>query len=113
MASFIHGNDSHLEIFSLIWLDDNVNIQMNEDVQEKLRAIINHIKKFHDAEECKTYIKQTSTQDRLILIVNGHLSRQILPSIHQLRQVSAVYIYSDDIESDEKWACEFAKVKLF
>ena len=111
--SFDNGNDNHLEIFSLIWLDANVDVEKNQATQEKLRAIINHIKKFHDVEECKNYIEQTSKDDRLVLIVSGQLGRQIVPSIHQLRQVSAIYINSEDKTSDEKWASKFAKVRLF
>ena len=110
---FPSREDDHLEIFSLIWLDTNVDAQKNQNTQEKLRTIINHIKKFNDADECKNYIEQTSKDDRLVLIVSGQLGRQIVPSIHQLRQVSAIYINSEDKESDEKWACNFAKVRLF
>ena len=110
---FSNREDNHLEIFRLIWLDASVDVEMNQDTQEKLRAIINHIKKFHNVEECKNYIEQTSKDDRLVLIVSGQLSRQIVPSIHQLRQVSAVYINSEDKESDEKWTRDFPKVRLF
>ncbi len=111
--SFNNGNDNHLEIFSLIWLDANLNVQKNQDTQEKLRATINHIKKFYDVEECKNYIEQTSKVDRLVLIVSGELSRQVVPFIHQLQQVSAIYMYSKDKEADEKWTCNFSKVRLF
>ena len=111
--SFTNDNDNHLETFSLIWLDTNVDVQTNDATEEKLRAIINYVKKFYDVEECENYIKKTSKHDRLVLIVNGQWGRQVLHSIHQLRQVSAIYIYSKDKESDEKWACKFTKVKLF
>jgi hypothetical protein len=108
---FTAGNDNHLETISLIWLDANINVQKNRDTQEKLRSIMYHLKTFHDEEECKNYIEQTSKYNRVVLVISGQMSRQVLPSIHQLRQVLAIYINSNDTESNEKWACEFAKVR--
>jgi hypothetical protein len=111
--SLVSGNDNHLEIFSLIWLDANAHAQEYQDAQEKLRSIINHLKIFHDEEECIKYIEQTPKHDRLVLIISGQLSRHMVPSIHQLRQISAIYVDSKDKASDEMWACEFTKVALF
>src|SRR5690349_296639 len=101
--SLTNGNDDHLEIFSLIWLDTNVHHEGNQDMQQKLRPIINHLKKFEDGEECKQYIKQRTKHDRLVLIVSSELGRQVIPAIHKLRQVSAIYVRSTDKTSDEQW----------
>ena len=106
-------DERHLELFRLIWLDTEVHVQEKRDTQEKLRTIINYVKKFHNVDECKNYIEQTSEDDRLVLIIGGQLGRQIVPSIHQLRQVSAIYLHSEDKESEDKWACEFVKVRFF
>jgi hypothetical protein len=105
-------DDKNLEIFSLIWLDDNLNIKDIRDTEQKLRSIINHLKKFQDIKECQQYIEQRSKKDRLILIVIGQLGREIVPSIHNLRQVMSIYVYCMDKKSNEQWACKFAKVKL-
>jgi hypothetical protein len=110
--SLTDGNDDHLEMFSLIWLDANVHVGRNQDMEQRMRLIINHVKKFQDGDECKQYIEQRSKHDRLVLIVNRELARQVVPSIHQLRQVSAIYVSSTDKQSDEEWAHEFAKVGL-
>lgn len=109
---YTKGDDNHLEIFTLIWLDSNINIQHDQHMQEKLRTVINRIKKFNNPHECKSYIEQTLNDDRFVLIVNGELSRQLLLSIHQLRQVTAIYINSYDKKNDEKWTSGFSKVRL-
>ncbi|CAF4168276.1 unnamed protein product, partial [Adineta steineri] len=85
-------NDNHLESFSLIWLTNNENV----DIQRELRNIINHIETFHDVDECKNYIETTSENDRLVLVTNGEFGQQIIPLIHQLRQISSIYINSED-----------------
>ncbi|CAF0877888.1 unnamed protein product [Adineta steineri] len=108
---YTNTDDKYLEIFSLIWLDANVDVKDNRDTEVKLRSIINHIKKFQDIEQCEQYIDQTSQKDRLILIVSGPLGQEIVPSIHQLRQVISIYVYCMDKNSNEQWVHKFSKVK--
>ncbi|CAF0847220.1 unnamed protein product [Adineta steineri] len=104
-------DDKRLEIFSLIWLDAIVNVKDTRDTEVKLRSIINHIKKFQDIKQCQRYIEQTSQKDRLVIIVSGQLGQEIVPHIHQLRQVISIYVYCMDKKSNEQWAYKFAKIK--
>ena len=97
-----NADDNHLEIFGLIWLDADVNIKGTRDTEQKLRTIINHLKKFHDVEQCQQYIEQRSQKDRLVLIVSGRFGREIVPSIHKLRQVTSIYVYCMDKKGNEK-----------
>ena len=97
------------ELFSLVWLDENVNSEDNHDTGQKLRSIINHLTKFQDLKRCQQYIGQRSKKDRLIVIVNGQLGQELVPSIHHLRQIISIYVYCTD---NEQWASKFEKVKL-
>ncbi|CAF0805933.1 unnamed protein product [Adineta steineri] len=108
---YTNTNDKSLEIFSLIWLDAIVNVKDTRDTEVKLRSIINHIKKFQDIKQCQRYIEQTSQKDRLVIIVSGQLGQEIVPHIHQLRQVISIYVYCMDKKSNEQWAYKFAKIK--
>ena len=101
---------NHLELFSLIWLDANSIIQENRGTQQRLRTIINHLKKFQDVQEWQKYIEQRSKDDRLVLVVSGRLGREIVPSIHTLQQVSSIYVYCMDKSGNEQWASKFGKV---
>ena len=103
--------ENNLELFSIIWLDFNVNINDNQNIDEKLRLIINNLKKFADIEQCQQYIEQRSKDDRLIIIANGSQGEQIVPYIHQLQQVSSIYIYSIDTSYHPQWTQHFYKVK--
>ncbi|CAF1384554.1 unnamed protein product [Rotaria sordida] len=105
-------HSDNLEIFSLLWLDAEVNTkEENRYAQNQLRSIINHLKTFHDQKECQQYIMACSTQDRLILIVSGRLSKELVPQIHNFRQLSAVYIYCWDKNAYQQWAKQFTKIK--
>ena len=86
--------DNNLETFSLAWLDAQVDsTEENKQTQQQLRQIINHLKTFHDQQQCHDYITSLSSQDRLVLIVSGQYGQKLVPQIHSLRQVSAIYIY--------------------
>jgi hypothetical protein len=103
-------DDKYLEIFCLIWLDADVKETRN--TEQKLRSIINHLKKFQDVKQCQQYIEQRSQKDRVVLIVSGQLGQEIIPSIHKLRQVISIYVYCMDKKNNEQWTSKFAKVKF-
>ena len=105
-------DDNHLEIFSLVWLDASVGGEEARHTEQKLRSIINHIKTFHDVEQCQQYIKGRSQKNRLVLVVSGRAGREIVPSIYKCRQVVSIYVYCLNKKGNEQWAHEFVKVKL-
>ncbi|CAM4777659.1 unnamed protein product [Rotaria magnacalcarata] len=105
-------DDESLEIFSIIWLDKDVRVRVNQDIQQKLRCIINQLKIFDDVEECKQYIEHRSKYDRLVLIVSDELSRQFIHLIHELLQVSTIYVRSRDKTNGQQWTQNFIKVRI-
>jgi hypothetical protein len=113
MATVVVSKDDNLETFSIIWLDANPDIYWGTDVQKKLRNVINHLKHFNDEGICQQYIKQRSADERLVLIVNSQLGRQVVPCIHHLRQVTSIYVYCTDENMNEQWTNNFIKVRLF
>ena len=113
--NLVTTDDMSPEIFGLIWLDDVGEIAAKDtrQTEQALRSIINDLKKFEDIDKCQKYIEQKSTNDRLMLIVSGHLGRKIIPSIHALRQVMSIYVYCQDKESNKQWTKEYGKVKVY
>lgn len=99
------------DTFPLIWLDSLVNTsQENLDGQKLIRSSIDHLKTFENIERCEEYIRSISHNERIILIVSSRLARDIIPRIHQLRQVSSIYIYCLDKSANEQWAKQYKKV---
>ncbi|CAF1053656.1 unnamed protein product [Adineta ricciae] len=106
------ATDENLETFSLAWLDEEVDsTEENKQTQQQLRQIINHLKTFHDKQQCHDYVTSLSSQDRLVLIVSGRCGQELVPQIHSLRQVSAIYVYSKDEQANEQWTKCFIKVQ--
>lgn len=102
-----------LERSSLIWLDATMNeCQENIDVQNQLRKLVHHFKTFTNCEECEQYIRSASIHNHIILVVSGHLGQVIVPHIHQIQQVSSIYVYCMDKAKNEQWSSQYKKVRL-
>jgi hypothetical protein len=105
--------ESNPESICLVWLDASVNdAKDNLDALRELRLIINQLVTFTQVQQCEQYICQTSKDDRIFLIVSGRFGQEILPRVHQLSQVCAVYVYCMDKKRNEEWARNFKKVLL-
>ncbi|CAF2977620.1 unnamed protein product [Rotaria sp. Silwood2] len=110
----LHKNvddQQQLEDFCLIWLDDSANAKDNRDTEQKLRSIINTLRKFQDVKHCQKFIEERSQNNRVVMIVSGRLGREIVPSIHKIRQIISIYVYCMDKERNKQWAVNFPKIK--
>ncbi|CAF0875555.1 unnamed protein product [Didymodactylos carnosus] len=101
-----------LETFSLLWLDAYVNTADNREVQQKLRTVINCIKTFDSVGPCQEYLERQDENEKILLIVSGSYGRQIVSKIHNLKQVTAIYVYCMNIISHLKWTRQFNKVMM-
>ena len=103
--------DNNFDIYALVWLDSRIDADEHSHVQESLNKLfIDHFQIFNECDPCEKYIQSTSTDIRIILIADQTLGKQIIPEIHQLRQVSDVYINCKNIGSDENWTKQYKKV---
>ncbi|CAF4509853.1 unnamed protein product [Rotaria sp. Silwood2] len=110
----LHKNaddQQQLEDFCLIWLNDSANAKDNRDTEQKLRSIINTLRKFQDVKHCQKFIEERSQNERVVMIVSGRLGREIVPSIHKIRQIISIYVYCMDKERNKQWAVNFPKIK--
>jgi tetratricopeptide (TPR) repeat protein len=102
----------HLEDLTIVWLD--ITIDSNNIVWSKrqslLRSCINYIRTFTDQNECLEYIS-TIHDERIFLIASGSLGEIIVPKIHNLSQISAIYIFCGDIVKHNQWSKLFSKIR--
>ena len=108
----ITQEDATRPIYPFVWLDQSINISKENLAGQKLiQSTIDRVKTFEKANSCEEYIRSISSDERIILIVSGGLGREITPKIHQLRQVSAIFVYCLDKSIHEQWAKQYKKVK--
>jgi tetratricopeptide (TPR) repeat protein len=104
------SKDNNLESFCFVWLvDDNTDtLKTKADTEKQFGRCL---KTFEDENGCEQYIQNTPTNNRIVLIVNDHLGQKIVPHIHRLEQVSAIYVYGTNNDLEEKWTKKYSKVK--
>ena len=98
--------------FLLIWLDANIT-SSNEDSQhtlQKLRSVVNDIHLFTDPDECVAFLAEVQTE-KAFVIVSGSLGEKIVPTLHPMKQVDAIYIFCGDKSRHKEWVKVWPKIK--
>jgi hypothetical protein len=106
--------NTNLETYTLIWLDRSAD-ESRETIQAQqyFRLAINYLKIFKECDECVKYIQSIPQDDHVVMIVSGRLGQEIVPRIHHLRQLSAIYVYCMNKKNNEQWAQPFNKVSHY
>ena len=110
-ADVIHHKQRIMQNFLLIWLraDIDYSSQEQQNILVELRSIANEVSVFTQSDECIDYV--TDIVDiKVILIIDDTLGEQILPLIHDISQLSAVYIFCHQTSNHEQWTAGW-KVK--
>ena len=85
----------------------------NADAQhtlEHLRSTVNDLTVFTQLEECVTFL-QGIQLEKVFLIVSGSLGQSLVPRIHAMTQIDAIFIFCIDEIRHEEWVKEWTKVK--
>ena len=107
-----HSNERcWVQDYLLVWLDANVTTS-NEGSQhtlQQLRNVVNDVNFFIEPEECVRFLEGIQ-YERVFLVVSGALARDLVPSIHSMAQIAAIYIYCEDKSQHGEWVKEWHKV---
>ncbi|UJR31250.1 hypothetical protein I4U23_018752 [Adineta vaga] len=63
-------------------------------------------------ERCVKYIQDECANKRVFFITSGSLGRDIVPKMHDLPQVYAIYVYCADLKFHLTWARSYSKVRV-
>ena len=110
-----HSNRRRIvQNYLLVWVDANATTNTsNEDSQhtlEQLRTTVNDVNTFVEPDQCLTFL-QGIQLEKVFLIVSGSLGRDLVPRIHSMTQVDAIFIFCEDKSRHEEWVKEWSKVK--
>ena len=92
--------------------ESNLSLNLSKlllQAQDLFRQFYN-VEIFTDGDDCHRFIKSKSNKS-FIIIVSGRLSRTLVPEIHELPHISAIYIYCQDQVRHSEWSKNFAKVR--
>ncbi|CAF1567989.1 unnamed protein product, partial [Adineta steineri] len=98
--------------FVLIWADADIDESKKhcQDILARLRRIVNDVKICTESKQCMQRLKSISNE-KAFIIVSGALGENLVPDIHSLAQVEAIYIFGRNIDSHEHWARNWSKIK--
>ncbi|CAF0739070.1 unnamed protein product [Adineta steineri] len=105
-------NMQRMQNVRLIWLDNNIsddNADCSNTIKQ-LKRVINNINTFTDGDQCVEFI-QTSTNNKVCMIVSGLLGKHIVPLVHDMSQVDTIFIFCNNQEWHKQWVKEWSKIK--
>jgi hypothetical protein len=113
-ASSTTTHDHHriVQNFRLIWVDASID-QSQKDYQNtlaQLRNIVNDVNICTEPEQCIQCLKGID-KEKAFVITSGSLGQHLVPNIHSMPQVDAIYIVCDNKSPHEEWTKEWDKVK--
>lgn len=101
-----------LQNFSLIWLDPTMN-ETDPDYKcslKLLQRIINVTNIFRDVQRCIDFLCQIKDV-KVFMVIPYSLAQSILPLIHGVPQLDAIYVLATYSSEHEHWASEWGKIK--
>ena len=96
----------------LVWVDNNIDVHDEEtqDQLKKLRSIVDNIRLFTEIDECIQFSEEVKNE-RVSIITSGLLGEHLVPQIHHLPQVDAIYIFCGDPKRHLPWTHQWSKIK--
>jgi len=91
----------------LIWLDKNIddNSVDRRNSITQLRCIVNRINTFTDTDKCVEFLGDTFPEN-VCTIIPGALCQKLVPLIHDVVQLHAIFILSENNTGHEKWTSD-------
>ncbi|UJR09932.1 hypothetical protein I4U23_014154 [Adineta vaga] len=96
----------------VIWLDTNINPHSSEyySLLIQMQQFVHLILPFNDPDQCLDYLSDIQNE-KVFLIISGHLGKQIIPLLHQFDQINSIYIYCQNRDTHEKWTKNEKQIK--
>lgn len=121
MSSLIAGiylNDQHLrrriiQNFFLIWADQYIDESTNhyQHIITQLQCIVNSIYTYTDINSCIKFLSKLRDENAFLIVSSG-ISQQLLPLIHDMSQIDAIYIFDNEATtSKEELINKWSKIK--
>ena len=105
--------DYRVQNFLLVWLDGKIDEINNKDCLNtinKLREVVNTVNTFTDMGKCINFIAETK-EEKIFIISSGTFGQTIVPIIHEMPQISNMYIFCGNKCHHEQWVKQWPKVK--
>ncbi|CAF0915691.1 unnamed protein product [Adineta steineri] len=98
--------------YLLVWLDDSIDDSNNDyqDTLAQLKNVINNVNLCTLPDQCIQILKQFD-DERAVVITSDSLSQHLIPKIHDMPHLDAIYIFCDDKFRHQGWTQNWTKIK--
>ena len=91
----------NFELYTLVSCQKDLD-EIEQGTTMRLREKINDLLKFSSIHECCEYLATTSPdEDRIFLIVSMIDANEVLFHVHELKQITAVFLFSEKVNKIE------------
>ncbi|CAF0881000.1 unnamed protein product [Rotaria sp. Silwood1] len=100
------------ENYLVIWVDGNID-PTNEDGQNtlaQLLCVVNEVNPCTTTEECIQHLDENKEKTAFV-ISSGVLGQYLVPNIHDIPTLDAIYIFGSNKQRHESWAKNWTKIK--
>ncbi|CAF3389375.1 unnamed protein product [Rotaria sp. Silwood1] len=109
MVSTMH--DTNLETFMLVWLDPRIDTDRGYiEMQKRLKDAFTCCIVFDDNNKCEQWLKRSTDDDRLVLVVSGAFGQMIVPKVHDMKQIVDIYVYCRNKSRHQRWTKTFRRI---
>ncbi|CAF1342373.1 unnamed protein product [Adineta steineri] len=98
--------------YLLVWVDANID-QANKDCQDtlnQLKNVVNDVNLCTEPNQCIQVLNKVD-KEHAFVITSGSLGQHLVPEIHDMPQVDAIYIFCGDKSRHQGWAQNWTKIK--
>ncbi|CAF1022174.1 unnamed protein product [Rotaria sp. Silwood1] len=97
-----------IENYIIIWL--TTNIDENQNLIDRFRHSFNYFQLFIDINEFFAFIHHIK-DEKIFLILSDIFVQKVVSCLHQMSQLIAIYIISNDRLKDKSWINQYRKIK--
>ncbi|CAF1098613.1 unnamed protein product [Adineta steineri] len=98
--------------YFLIWVDASIDEQRkdSQDTLNQLKNVVNDINVCTEPNQCIQLLNQID-KEQAFVITSGYLGQHLVPEIHDIPQLDAIYIFCGNKSRHQEWTQNWAKVK--
>jgi tetratricopeptide (TPR) repeat protein len=101
-----------IQNYLLIYVNESID-QHNKDWQKtlaELRNVVNEVVICKEPTHCIQYLNQIN-DEKAFVISSGTVGQYLVPQIHGMHIVDAIYIFCSDKTMDEEWTKQWSKIQ--
>ncbi|CAF1323225.1 unnamed protein product [Adineta steineri] len=98
--------------YILVWIDANID-EGKKDCQDtlaQLKNVVNDVKLCIEPNQCIQVLNKVDKKQAFV-ITSGSLGQHLVPKIHGMPQLDAIYIFCGDKSRHEGWVQNWTKIK--